>query len=229
MKVRRARPGSSRARRTNSRPVNTRPRFRRAGLDIRHFARSHTHAGCGLPPHRYRSLNSSVPPQGQGRISPLAGRSAARRSCDTRRVLAPMWAPRGFGCRAGLYAIRAQPQLLHSVVWSGDEPAIAGKAGLVKGQLVRDTTGHVPRDKGTGQHPPLGVSVPCPLSSGGMKFSKSQLRRWRRRIPQGVGRSNFANPTCRKPALGRVATKRVDLMKTLEPEGDATAAGRTGI
>jgi hypothetical protein len=98
MKIRRARPGSSHARRTNSRPVKTRPRVRRAGLDIWQFAVSQIHAGCGLPSNRYRSLNSSVPLQrGQGRVSPLTGRSAARRSCAKRRVLVLMWTPQGLG------------------------------------------------------------------------------------------------------------------------------------
>jgi hypothetical protein len=61
-------------------------------LDIAQCDRSQIHAGSGLPAKRYRSLNSSVPPQREhGRVSPLTGRSAARRSCDKRRVRMPMW------------------------------------------------------------------------------------------------------------------------------------------
>ena len=72
--------------------IERRPRLRRAGLDIAQCARSQIHAGSGLPANRYRSLNSSVPPQRRhGRISPLTGRSAAPRSCDKRRVRVPMW------------------------------------------------------------------------------------------------------------------------------------------
>jgi hypothetical protein len=77
--LRRARACSSLEART-SRP-------RRAGFESGQRARSQIQPGSGRPSNRYRSLNSSVPPhRRQRRVSPLTGRSAARRSRGERRV-----------------------------------------------------------------------------------------------------------------------------------------------